>query len=114
MVLFEFGLVAITPSTEMKGGSVTPLTGAVIKADRSKAETLDLSVHDLDVERAFTIDPAIIVKPGASLTLKFIFPYPTRGFKVMVATNVRDTQTLVDPFGANAETIELLHFEPSR
>jgi hypothetical protein len=113
LVLFEFNLVAITRATEMKGSSVTPLSDAVIKADRSKVETIDLSAHDVNVERSFTIDPAIVVKPGESLTLKFIFPYGSRGFKLMVDTNVQDTTPLVDPFGGNGKTIELIHFEPS-
>ncbi len=116
LVIFEICLIPITPANEMKFGHVVPMMGPIIRADRSKVEEIDLSEYDIRRDHSFRIDPAIIVKPGESLTLKFVFPLGSPPVIVNADTNAADPQPdsgkLVDPFEIAYKLVQLFHFYP--
>lgn len=101
LVFFSVDLEVTTPLTEIKGDQPAVITRPVIEtADRSKVHMVDLAMQDLERNNAFVLDPPVIVKPGESLTLRFIFPTPSNRYIVQTTTNV--------------DRHYLFHFEPPR
>jgi hypothetical protein len=112
LVLFSVELELTTPLTEIKGGPPASelISRPVIEsADRSKVETIDLAMKNLDRDSSFILDPATIVKPGESLTLKFIFPTPSKRHIVRVRSNNVDPNSGESDQGLSY----LFHFEPA-
>ncbi|QDV67672.1 hypothetical protein Poly24_13730 [Rosistilla carotiformis] len=104
LVLFGFELQRTVPRVTSNNGGSIPPQRTVIAAERSRSQTIDFSRCDLTSDCSFFMDPAIIVKPGESLTLRCVFPIGQKEYGHIV---------LVDSNSVTPE-FQLFQFEPSR
>ncbi len=104
-VIFTIELAPTSPATEHKGAGPLSMNRPFVPGDRSKTEVVDLSGEDLQQDRSFVIDPALVIKPGETVTLKFIFPVPTQALDVWAETNAVDANS-------SGGLTRLFHFRP--